>query len=88
MVEEKQKSEGLGISGFNLGILAVIFSGWTGLIVGIIGAVLCFAQQKKHKTKLGKIGLILNIVAVILSITIIILYATVLAPLLAESGLA
>ena len=82
------KSEGLGISGFTLGVLGIVFSGWVGLILSVIGFVFCFVQQKKYKTKLGKIGIILSIVGFVLSIVIIVLYASVLAPLLNKTSLA
>ncbi len=77
-----EKTEGLEISGFTLGVLGIIFSGWMGLIIGLIGFMFCMIQQKRHKTKMGKIGLILNVIAVVLSITYIILYTTVIGPLL------
>ena len=81
---DKEKTEGLGISGFTLGILGIIFSGWIGLIISIVGFMLCFIQQKRHKDKLGKIGLILNIIGVAVSIAFIILSYTVLGPLLSK----
>jgi vacuolar-type H+-ATPase subunit I/STV1 len=83
MAEEK-KSEGLGISGFTLGVLGIIFSGWMGIIVCLVGLVFCFIQQRKHKTTLGKVGLILNIIGIILAIVIIVLYAKI-APLINQS---
>jgi hypothetical protein len=81
---DKEKTEGLGISGFTLGVLGIIFSGWMGLIISVVGFMFCFVQQKKHKNKLGKIGLILNIIGVALSIAFIILSYTVLGPLLSK----
>jgi hypothetical protein len=90
MVEKEKiddKNEGLGISGFTLGVLGIVFSGWVGLILSVIGFVFCFIQQKKHKTKFGKIGMILNIVGFVLSVVIIILYASVLAPLLNKTSI-
>ncbi len=84
MVEEK-KTEGLGISGFTLGVLGLILSGWVGLIISIVGAIFCFIQQKRHKTSLGKVGFIVNVIGIILSLAVIILYSTVLEPLLNNS---
>lgn len=81
------KNEGLGISGFTIGVLGIVFSGWVGLILTTIGFIFCFIQQKQHKTKLGKIGKILNIVGFVLSLLIIILYASVIAPLLNQTSL-
>jgi len=80
MVEEK-KSEGLGISGFTLGVLGIAFSGLMGLIISIVGLIFCIVQQKKHKTKLGKVGIILNVIAIIFSIIVIVLYAGYIEPL-------
>ncbi len=78
----EKETEGLGISGFTLGVLAIIFSGWIGIVIAIVGLVFCLVQQKKHKTKLGKAGVILNIAGIILSIAVIVLYAKFIAPLL------
>jgi hypothetical protein len=82
---EKEKTDGLGISGFTLGVLGLILSGWVGLIISIVGGIFCFVQQKRHKTGLGKIGLIINIIGIVLSIVVIVLYATVIGPLLNKS---
>ena len=81
---DKEKTEGLGISGFTLGVLGIIFAGWVGLIISITGFMFCFVQQKRHKDKLGKIGLILNIIGIVLSTAFIILSYTVLGPLLSK----
>jgi len=81
MAEEK-KSEGLEVSGFTLGVLGIIFSGWIGLIVSIVGFIFCMVQQKRHKTRLGKIGFILCIIGVVLSIAVIVLYTRYIGPLL------
>ncbi len=78
---EKEKTEGLGISGFTLGVLGIIFSGVIGIVVSAIGLIFCLVQQKQHKTKLGKVGLILNAVGIVLGILVIILYSK-LTPLL------
>jgi hypothetical protein len=81
MAEEK-KSEGLEVSGFTLGVLSIIFAGWIGLIVSIFGFIFCMVQQKRHKTRLGKIGIILSIIGAVLSIAVIVLYAKYIGPLL------
>jgi len=79
---EKEKTEGLGVSGFTIGVLAIIFSGWVGLIMAIVGFIFCMVQQKRHKTGLAKVGIIINIIAAILSVVVVVLYTTVIAPLL------
>lgn len=85
MVEKTEnidnKSEGLEISGFTLGIIAIVFSGLVGIILSIIGFTLCMIQQKRKKNKLSKSGLILNVIAFVLGILLIILYSYI-APLL------
>ena len=78
---EKEKTEGLGISAFTLGVLGIIFSGWIGMIISVVGLIFSIAQQKRHKTKMGKTAFILNIIGIVLSIVVVILYAK-FAPLL------
>lgn len=84
MAEKESMGDGLGISGFTLGVLSIIFAGWTGVLVSVIGGAFCYAQQKKKKVRIGKVGLILNIIGLGLSIIFIWLASTVLAPLLEE----
>jgi hypothetical protein len=81
---DKEKVEGLGISGFTLGVLGIILSGWVGLIISTVGFMFCFVQQKRHKDKMGRIGLILNLIGFVLSAAFIILSYTVLGPLLSK----
>jgi hypothetical protein len=78
--EIKSIGEGLGISGFTLGVLSILFAGTAGAFISVIGGIFCFVQQRKNKTNLGKAGLILNILGLILSI----LYIAYLAPLLSQ----
>ena len=78
--EGRQIGEGLGISGFTLGVLSILFAGYVGIIIAIIGGIFCIVQQKKNKTNLGKVGLILNIAGIVLSIVFI----KYLAPLMTE----
>ncbi len=76
MTDEK-KLEGIGITGFTLGVLSVIFcifNGLIGITMGIVGLVFCIIQRRKHKIGLGKIGIILNIIGIILSLIIVLLY--------------
>ena len=78
---EKEKTEGLGISAFTLGVLGIIFSGWIGMIICVVGITFSVIQQKRHKTKMAKTALILNAIGIVLSIIVVVLYAK-LAPLL------
>jgi len=81
MVRKKSKSfgEGLGISGFTLGVLSILLAGGMGVFMAVIGFIFCFTQQKKNPTQLGKIGVILNIVGFVLSILFMIWLIPVLS---------
>jgi len=79
---EKNSKEGLGISGFTLGVLAIVLAGYIGAILSVIGFVFCLVQQKKNKTKLGKAGLILNVIGFLLSLVIIFYLAPVMQELI------
>lgn len=65
---EKKIGEGLGISGFTLGILSIIFAGLLGMIISVIGFIFCMVQQRKNPNKLTLAGIILNVIGFILSI--------------------
>ena len=69
----EKKGEGLGISGFTLGIMSIILAGWLGGLIAIIGFIFCMIQQKRNKTGLAKAGIILNIVGFVISAAFIIL---------------
>ena len=90
MVEKKKSKksgETLGISGFTLGIagyFSLIFIGLLSLAFFITGLVFCIIQQKRKPTKLGKTGLIINIVGIIMAIILVIIVAIYLYPLLQE----
>lgn len=68
-----ESKDALGISGFTLGIAGIVMAGFAGLIFSILGFVFCSIQQKKHPTKIGKTGIIINVVAFVLSVILIIL---------------
>ena len=84
MTEKEKLGDGLGVSGFTLGILSIIFAGWMGIIIAIVGGLFCFVQQKNKKMRIAKVGLILNIVGLIISLLFVFLYSTLLAPLIGE----
>ncbi len=67
--------EGLGISGFILGILSLVWAGsiFIGVPLAITGFILCRFQQKKSPMRLAKIGTILNIIGFVLGIIIFVL---------------
>ena len=68
-----KKGEGLGISGFTLGVMSIILAGWLGGLIAIVGFVFCMIQQKRNKTRLGKAGIILNVIGFVISVAFIIL---------------
>lgn len=76
--EDKKSDEGLGISGFTLGVLSIILAGWLGIGTSIVGFIFCKIQQKNNPIKLGRIGIALNLVGFIISIILIILYTVYL----------
>jgi uncharacterized membrane protein len=80
---KKEIGEGLGISGFTLSVLALLF-GTGGAIISIISFIFCYIQQKHKPTKLGKAGLIISIIAFILGIIWMIVNMYYLAPILKE----
>lgn len=69
----EKKGEGLGISGFTLGIMSIILAGWLGLLIAVVGFIFCVVQQKRNKTGLAKAGIIINVVGIAISLTFIIL---------------
>jgi len=76
--------EGLGISGFVLGVLSIALAGSGGFILAIIGFVFCRIQQKRNPMKLAKIGIILNIIGFVLSIVFLI-FTIFIYPLLQKN---
>lgn len=84
MAGKESVGDGLGISGFTLGVLSIVFAGVLGIIIAIVGGIFCFVQQKNKKMKIAKIGLILNIIGFVVSIAFLLLYSTVIAPLIGE----
>lgn len=78
LVKKTEAGTGEGIAGFILGILSIIFAGWFGLVLGVIGLVLAFMQRKKLKTKLSTAALVLNIIGIVLSILVVVFLAKLL----------
>ena len=85
--KQKKTGEALGVSGFTLGIagfIALIFSIAPAFIFFIGGVIFCAIQQKKNPTKLGKSGLIINIIGIILTIIFLIIIIKYLGPIINE----
>ncbi|MCX6749791.1 MAG: hypothetical protein NTW17_03575 [Candidatus Pacearchaeota archaeon] len=58
----------LGVAGFTLGIISLtvlFFSPLYGIFAAIIGLIFSAVQQKKHKTRLGRWGVVLNTIGLI-----------------------
>ena len=74
MVEKKsvKTKEGLGISGFTLGILSIVLAGTLGIALSIIGFIFCMVQQKESPMNLARIGIILSIIGFVLSIVLLV----------------
>ena len=77
--EKESLGDGLGVSGFTLGVLSIVFAGWIGLVIAIVGAAFCLVQQKNKKIRIAKLGLILSVIGFIVSLLFIFLYATLIA---------
>lgn len=67
----KKIGEGLGIAGFTLGVLSILLAGVLGVFIAIVGFIFCMIQQKKNPTRLGKVGIILNVIGFVLSLALI-----------------
>ena len=81
--ETKVKANSFGAAGFTLAVssIVILLFGVLGIIVmPIIGFIFCFIQQKKKPTKLGKVGLIVSVIAVVLFL----IYFLWLGPIITE----
>ena len=67
--------EAFSLSGFFIGILSIITLGELGIGLGVIGGGISLVQFVRVKSKVGKVGLILSIAGIILSILSIIILA-------------
>lgn len=89
MVDKKKsvdkKSETFGIVGFTLslaGFFAILITTVYSLVYFIVGLIFCIIQQKRYKTKLGKIGLILNIIGIVCTIVLTLIIIFYVYPLI------
>ena len=80
----EKRGTALGVAGFTLGIVSlVLFSNpFYGILAAIIGLILSIVQQKKNPTRLGRWGIILNIIGIILGILFFYFYIKYLVPYL------
>ena len=84
MVDKKEAvGEGLGIAGFTMGVLSVILAGWLGIGIAIVGFIFCLVQQRKNPTKLGKVGIVINVVGFVVSILFIVVFVKYLSAYIA-----
>ncbi len=86
--ERKLKIEGnsFGASGFTISIISILSLGVIGALFAVIGFIFCFIQQRGKPTKLGKAGLILNIIGLILSLLWLFYFGPIIEGLLAGSA--
>ena len=68
------KDNSFGVMGIIFGILGIIFSSVNGIILGVIGLIFSIKQKKIMKNSWSKVGIILNIIAIILG-AIVFVYA-------------
>lgn len=88
MATKKELGEGLGIAGMTLGIIAIISAGIGGLLLSIIGFILSYKQQKINPTRIGKAGVVLNLIAFVLSVVFLIAWVFLLRNLTLQNPLA
>jgi len=69
--EMKISKEGLGIAGFTIGVISIGLAGSLGILFSIVGFIFCMSQQRRNPTKLARIGIILNVIAFVLSILLL-----------------
>lgn len=85
--DRKRNPEAAGIAGFTLGIISLVmflFFPPIGILLSIIGLSLSIKQQRKQKTRAGKIAIILNIIALILNIAMWLVSAFLIYPYLTQ----
>lgn len=81
--KSKRDGDALGVSGFTLGIVSfacMIFTPFLGVITSTVGFFMSLSQQKRHPTKFGRRGIILNMIGFILNIIVWILLVQYLIP--------
>jgi len=66
----EKRGGGLGVAGFTLGIVSLIIflDPFYGIFIAIIGLIFSIVQQRKHKTRLGRWGIVLNILGIIINL--------------------
>ena len=70
---KNQCSNSFGIASVILGILAVNFASVFGIVPGILGLIFGIKQNKISRNNWGKWGIILSLIALILSVLVIVL---------------
>ncbi|VVB79023.1 Uncharacterised protein [uncultured archaeon] len=81
------KGNSLGASGFTLAIVGIVSLGLTGIVCSILGFIFCLIQQRRKPTKLAKAGIILSIIAFILSIVFLVYLIPLINQILAQNPL-
>lgn len=71
----KKRGNGLGIAGFVISLISLIFIillPFIGIILAIVSLILCIIQLRKEKNGLAIAGLILSIVSIIVNTLVLI----------------
>lgn len=86
-VSKKSNKESLGVAGFTLsiaGFVALLLSPLLSIIFFVTGLIFCIIQQNKNKTKLGKVGLVLNSVGIVATIVYFVILIKYIIPKILE----
>lgn len=78
-MKKEEGDNSFGIASVVLGILSIVFSSASGIILGIVGLIFSLKQKKRMKNSWSKAGFILNIIGIILGIIILIYAAYAIA---------
>lgn len=64
----ESKDNSFGVASVILGILSIVISSITGVILGFIGLIFALKQKKINKNSWSKAGMILNIIGIIIGV--------------------
>ena len=81
MQEKKEEArESFGVIGLTLGILGILLIGSNGIFISLTGLIFSLIQQKKYKTKIGKAGVIVSTIGIIVGIIFILVFVYYITP--------
>ena len=96
VVKSEHKNRDLGIASFSLSLasalilITIFFTNPAtvpilSLIISIVAFIFAISQNKKHKFKLSKIGMIISLIVMVLSIAWLIFFFAYLVPLIQQN---